>query len=810
MSAGLTGARLGAAVPPADLRQEFAHNEVRAFLARAEEAAEPFAPAVPDYAQAADRLRLVLDTYAAAPAVQATTNVANAHARSSLRETLIYDFFSWRRFFRTVYLLDAAGQLDPALRSGARTLAQAVIQPRERGPNNRAYHFALGAIYAAKLFPEDPAAAGWRAYAEAVWQDWWTLGDGYEPGYVAHHFPEIIELGEALGHGAELRSERARLTFYRFRDHISATGRAIQPGDPGGPGDQSDYLEGLAVAARATGDRTMLAAAQRALDATPGASDRMRRLIVLVAAEIKESAPPLPALALIQPRYPATLREPDRALLSLPSAPAQPFAAFTLHDRGETLFHAHEDQRGALYHYEAGGARLLGHATWAKSPAGANTFIVTAASAEFPLAVTRNLATRTWLLASADLRALRYFQEGEGWIRRDDSPAEQYQTALVQPTNQPGYLWANPASFTGAHDMLDLATVTLRFLALPSGEVQAAVAKKDHYLNTLSFTPGFFWYREYRPLVALDGPLEMLVMAPTLGAGAPLADFRALPDDLELTFFAPDTHRGPGRVVPRPEWSQFLRVEQTARGPAWHVSCPPGRLDVTLHVRPRRVALMEGGARLEFAYQILPATRGTLFRLPLAVAINGLRPRSIYLDAQQGGRLLASTAALQGGDAGAAFTYGDVFANGAEWTRRAVLTREGALIVLDEYSAVPEQGPVGGGPIWQLAAEPKCNGHEFIARSFDRPDRRVRVWLHAAAGDEPNVQRMDKLSGEITYAVSARRVLAPGQKERFLSVLAPEELGRSVTTLLPSGAATAEIAGATVRFAPDGTWSIVR
>ncbi|MFI5337954.1 MAG: hypothetical protein ACHQ5A_14285, partial [Opitutales bacterium] len=473
----------------------------------------------------------------------------------------------------------------------------------------------------------------------------------------------------------------------------------------------------------------------------------------------------------------------------------------------------HEDQRGTLYHYEVDGVRLLGHSTWTKWPGGANSFVVTDAAAEFPLPLTRGLPAHRWLLASGDIRSVRLFLEGEGWQRTPESATEQYQTALSDTHTGLGYAWANPAGLAGLHDVLPLENITLRFEAIPEAEAVAASRARDHLLYSLSFDPGLFWYRESRPVVALPGSLDLLIGAPQLAGSRQrqaLADFSRLPDNLVLVHFAAGQGRGPGRVIPRPEWDRFLTVVPTERGPAWRVHCPPGRLDVTLPLPRREIDVMHEYPRIEFDCQLLSESPRPLFRLPVGLVVNGLRPRSLYLDTQQGGSLRRSQAEIQGADAGATFAYENVYAAGARWTRRTVLTREGALVVLDEYCAAASQATVSGGPVWQLAAEPVQHGGEFIARSFDRPDRRVRVWLHGTAGDVMGAPRLVKLLGEVTYAAYVRRPLAPGRTERFLSVLAPEELGPVTTTVAPAGEAVATIAGTTIRLAPDGTWSVTR
>jgi hypothetical protein len=814
---------------------ELAKTEPRAFLLRAEEAADPIAPAVADRAEALARLEIFVAAWREAPEPGTVNRSATAHARKNLKEGMRLDFFSWRRLYRTAWTLEQAEALPADLRAGLREIALDALSPQERGTNNRSYHFALGALYAAKLFPDAPEAPRWRAYAEAVWRDFWKKGDGYEPGYVGHHLPTIIELGEQLGHDEELAGERALLTWRRFADHVSASGRVVQPGDPGGPGDQSDYVEGLAEAARVTRDGVVLGAARRALAAMPPAKSpppintadpaRLARMVAEATHELaaRGVAPTEPeARAQIQAVYPATLREPERAVLTLPGGAGAPYASFWLHDRAETLFHSHEDQRGTLLHYEAGGARLLGGSTWTKWPGGANVFVVAPSTCEFPVMLTRGLPLGAWLPASADIRGLRYFQEGGGWSRSADAPAEQGQRALLAPDGL-GYAWANPESFFGAGDKIRPRTATLRVVAIPAAEMAAAVKRRDHQLNGLSFDAGLFWYRDYRSVQSLTGPLELRLTAPTLAGPAgrrALVDTSGLPAGLVLTHHAAGAGRGAGRIVPAAETPEFIRVERTERGPVWRVTCPPGRLDMTWPLDGAEIDLMAGHPRVEFDYAIMAAPGGEpVLRAPLTLAVDGLRPRGLYVEGQQGGRLTASDANLEAGDAGASFTYADCWAAGAVWTRRAVLTGEGALVVLDEYAAAESQGELRAGAVWQLGAEPRRGEDWFVAPARDgSAGAAVRLTMLSAEPLALGVQRQEKFQRELTFAASGSvTTRAGGPTVRILSVLEPWVSKRdgAEAPARAEFAGTDEVRvrlarGTAVMFTRDGRWRVER
>ncbi|MDR0354111.1 MAG: hypothetical protein LBI02_12470 [Opitutaceae bacterium] len=839
------------------LEAEYKKTQLRFFLENAALAADEHTPE--KTAEAVTRLRILAREYRDAPAPDvADSNTFNPHARRNPRALARHDFFVWRFGFAAAAALDARAALPADVKAALRPVAVENVRPRERAPNNRSFHFALGALYAAKLFPDAPAAATWRAYASAVFDDWLSLGDAYEPGYVAAWFPPLLELGLALGRENDLRGPVARAMYARLRDHVSASGLAWAPGDPGAGAGPESYVEGLALAAEITGDVSLLGAAQRALAATPAAHKERPRLARLVARATAKLAatrsgsgvPPLPfaaaarPLAEIQPLFAATSHPvPDRLLLSNPAAPARPYAGFYVMDRTETHHHGHEDTRGEVYHYEADGVLLLRRPGWIKWAGCANTFVVADETAQFPFATTRGLTPGRWLAGSAHITPVRDIVDTPAWQRLGGEPAEYTQQAMSDVARGLGYSWLNMSSYTGAHDTVELRQIVLRFLAIPEKEMLAAEAAASHSLGTLSFDPGMAWYREYRPVAPAgpDGTLEFAVsdfrLAGMDGARM-IADFNTLPEDMTVVHYAPGTRGKPGRTVPRAEWKNWLTlvpdtrperrnppgcvaaastitssagaagvtntataastiatatashddsssVAATAVNTAFaatatdaaprnvlRVVCPPGRLDLVFAPKPEAVDIAKKFPRIELDYQV--RTPGAaLLRLPIALEINGLHPRSIYLDGQQGGRLVASAAARQDGDSFGALTYENAYAAGALWTRRAVLTREGIMLVVDEYTAGKHQHRMAGGPVWQLAAPPVSGLNWFSAPAETAPDKSLLVWFHPQAGVEYGAQFQPKLMGDQNYAVFAKGLLPPGGARRFVTVLVP-------------------------------------
>ncbi|OAM89623.1 hypothetical protein OH491_16325 [Termitidicoccus mucosus] len=822
------------------LENEYKKTQLRFFLENAALAAEENTQE--KTAEAVARLRILAREYRDAPAPDvADSNTFSPHSRRNPRALARHDFFVWRFLFSAAETLAARGELPADVRTGIEPVARENVRPRERAPNNRSFHFALGAIYAAKLFPAAPEAAVWKAYANAVFDDWLTLGDAYEPGYVEPWFPPLLELGLALGREADLRGPVARAMYARLRDHVSASGLAWTPGDPGDGADQSAYIEGLARAAEITGDGSLLGAAQRALRATPSSRKGFARLERFVKHATEKLAAagvsPSPArpLAEIQPLFAATGHPaPDRLLLSSPDAPARPYAGFYAMDRTETHHHGHEDTRGEVYHYEADGVMLLRRPGWIKWAGCANTFVVADETAQFPFATTRGLTPGRWLAGSAQITPIRDIVDTAAWKRLGGEPAEYTQQAMSDVARGLGYSWINMSSYTGAHDTVELRKIVLRFLAIPEKEMLEAEAAGSHSLGTLSFDPGMAWYREYRPVAPAgpDGTLEFVVSDFRLAGmdgSRMIADFNTLPEDMTVVHYAPGTRGKPGRVVPRSEWEKWLtlvpdtrpgvcnligrKTAATAPRNVLRVVCPPGRLDLVFAPRPEPVDIAKTFPRVELDYQVRTPD-ATLLRLPIALEINDLHPRSIYLDGQQGGHLVASAAAQKDGDSFGALTYENVYAAGALWTRRIVLTREGIMLVVDEYTADKHQGRMAGGPVWQLAAPPVSGLNWFSAPSETDPEKSLLVWFHPEAGVEYGAQFQPKLMGEQNYAVFAKGLLPPGGVRRFVTVLVPHDTAVSpaeITGLKNRNMRLLDVppsrAGVQTEVSPDGAVS---
>ena len=166
-------------------------------------------------------------------------------------------FFAREKFFDSIRILKENKLMDAELRQLSESLVSQMSFCEERGPNNRAANYAMGALAAARLFPKHKDAKLWKAYAEAVWNDWYEPGDSYEPAYVAHNIPRLIALGVKLGKQKELKGDKLKQVYYKFRNHVSSSGLVCSTGD-GEPYDQESYVKAFDAIMEVCPDPTIL------------------------------------------------------------------------------------------------------------------------------------------------------------------------------------------------------------------------------------------------------------------------------------------------------------------------------------------------------------------------------------------------------------------------------------------------------------------------------------------------------------------------------------------------------------------------
>ena len=182
------------------------------------------------------------------------------------------------------------------------------------------------------------------------------------------------------------------------------------------------------------------------------------------------------------------------------------------------------------------------------------------------------------------------------------------------------------------------------------------------------------------------------------------------------------------------------------------------------------------------------------------------------------------------GDAYGQFSFTDYFGPESRWTRKAVLTAEGYLVVADEYRVGQTLGQAyHAGPVWHLAREEGRKPGRQDENWFGAPAFAQAWWQNEKQGVAVVVHdHRDMVFGTINQSRSqdldpnttayAYRPIAAGQTERFLSVLVPHELKtpagavvRGVKTAVnKKGRYTATVGDVTVVLNHKGNWSVSR
>ncbi len=183
------------------------------------------------------------------------------------------------------------------------------------------------------------------------------------------------------------------------------------------------------------------------------------------------------------------------------------------------------------------------------------------------------------------------------------------------------------------------------------------------------------------------------------------------------------------------------------------------------------------------------------------------------------------------GDAYGHFTFHRYYGADSRWTRRAMLTTEGVLIIADEYVPGASLGEAyQAGPVWHLAAEEGMRTGAQEANWFSAPaldhawwqnaPQRVALYFHPDAGNRYGSvqQTVSQDIGGRNTAVFAYRPVSAEETARFLSVFVPfgadasdEETAAQIkTSLSESGDYAVEIGNIAARMEAGGGWSVLR
>ncbi|MEM7233553.1 MAG: hypothetical protein AAF517_15355 [Planctomycetota bacterium] len=182
------------------------------------------------------------------------------------------------------------------------------------------------------------------------------------------------------------------------------------------------------------------------------------------------------------------------------------------------------------------------------------------------------------------------------------------------------------------------------------------------------------------------------------------------------------------------------------------------------------------------------------------------------------------------------FAFDNYYGPSSRWLRRTVLTKEGYLVVLDQFVGGTSLGTEYlAGPVWHLAAPEAKNlkdgsaplpGQDnwldapaFAHAWWQKEKIRVLLYYHQSGTLKfGQLRQRNSQDADPNVTCFASRPIEAGREERFLSVLVPHaasvgggEVAKTVRTRLSeSGDADVRIGDIRVSIENDGSWSVKR
>lgn len=702
------------------------------------------------------------------------------------------NFFLWPPLFFTAWKLNELEMLNDELLKEIEKIAQELIKIKEvgeRGTNNRSTHFGAGAAYAARLFPELAEAKTWKAFAEAIWDDWYRFQDTNEIGYNPRHLEALITLAEGLDKTELLFNSGLINLFIRYRDQISPEGLVVFPGDENPFSQHShrwDLSECFERAAFYTKDPTMLWAAFETFLAG-------HRLDGPVPEDKKEDAleerfgyllemglrPEMPKTeSQIQFRYQATGHPMADHLVFSPSRQkGTPFAMFDLYDSGCEIQHVHENQKGELLYYEVDGIPLIHHLAYGMRQAHeANIVLVTDPEDQFPGQYATPVVEENWQRASSDLRYTVYQRASDSYPEIPD----EYGKLMDKKAPELGFFYYNPDAIIGKLDEINVNSITIYFLLNKPGDPMSAWA-------------GHAWQHAHLDPAPAEQPVKVVIDNVRLtgpGGELKLEDFSTLNDRLEFTYLNPDIRADSIHDVVqyRPEYSLspaemrkwIGETTATSSGrKGLEITCRQGTNMLTLNDLDLDINIRKQYTRLEFDYKYIGDT-SRWKRVPIVLKFDH-QGRPVTVNRHMGGHLVDTHVEQVGKDSYGYFTYHNYFAPGTKLTRRSILTREGILIVRDEI--IPEKGAAGllAGPIWHVFNQPEMGSNWFDVKTKERAEncKKLLIYFDGYYSKDHFVHRygcqlMPQRDNSL-YTVYANDLLKAKKCETFLTVMVPHD-----------------------------------
>lgn len=700
--------------------------------------------------------------------------------------TLEISFFAREKFFDSLRMLKERNMMDTELNRLSESLVDRISFCEERGPNNRAANYAMGALAAARLFPKHKDAKLWKAYAEAVWNDWYEPGDSYEPAYVAHNIPRLIALGIKLGKQKELKGNKLKQVYYKFRNHVSSSGLVCSTGD-GEPYDQESYVKAFAAIMEVCPDPTILWALKKTYLAGNMKSGRLSEEAFKKAypqyAGMETKVPEMQAS--VQCLFPATYQSKDRLILAPSRKVGAPFVQFWIQDDCNVLYHGGiSDTRGDLIHYEVGGTMIIADRGRYEWPAWNNTLLVSEPDAQYPFRQTTGVYSGRWYNSSANMRVTRGYMPSERYTINSQKSTDVHY-ALTDQKAPYGYMWGNPEAVAGNNDLINLREIRLEFALLPV-EGEESVGK---------VFPGRTWFGGYekRNVCPSDVPVDIyisnLFIAGDKGEKV-MVPFDKLTDKISFGFIAPDkTQQFPETELAKEDYA-IVTDSETGKQ-VLRIRTKYGRTVLRIQMN-EQINVNDDYSRIGLSYKYVTPIKGWT-RVPILIAFNDNDMKhNLRLDRQQGGILTDAKAENKAEDSYGSVSYKEIWTHDSSWKRSSILTKEGFLIVLDEFRPGKAADKLVAGPVWHVPSAPHCGNSDgptadwFDASLLHYPaharaftdkygegNKNLFIAFDAPAGYENGIQYQPKHWKNDDYAIYSKCALEAGKAIRWLSVLIP-------------------------------------
>lgn len=162
----------------------------------------------------------------------------------------------------------------------------------------------------------------------------------------------------------------------------------------------------------------------------------------------------------------------------------------------------------------------------------------------------------------------------------------------------------------------------------------------------------------------------------------------------------------------------------------------------------------------------------------------------------------SATADSLGGDCYGRMSFGDWFADGAQWTRRLLLSREGVLLVRDEFTPAAGQEDWTAAPIWHLFSPPTKGANWFDAAGDARFDasRRTMVWFAPGHGQTVDSSDVELWGGYHPYTVFARQSITGVHPVSYLTLIVPHDASETPAELARGISAAQDGDGVDIRM----------